>query len=247
MPHPSGKAGGFPTTAVSQVLAVRSTEPAVRAAALRILAHAYLGPVYKYTRLKWHKGEDEARDITQSFFATALEQDTFAAYEPAKARFRTFLRVCLDRFISNDNRARRAQKRGGDLQFAPLDFDAVEREVARAPAAALPSAEDYFHQEWLRELTRASVEALREELAAKQKFVHFHVFERLDLTDDEGARPAYADLAAELGLSVTDVTNRLTYARRAFRRVVLQKLRELTATEEEFEEEAKALLGVEGA
>lgn len=235
--------GGFPTTALSQVVAIRSDDPMVREAALRVLAATYLGPVYKYTRLAWKKPEEEARDITQEFFAAALERDFFAAYDPARARFRTFLRVCLDRFISNRIRAENAEKRGGGAVVASLDFAMMERELATAPQGALPSAEDYFRQEWMRALTQGAVQALREELEAKRKLVHFHVFERLDLV--EGERPSYADLGVELGLSTSDVTNRLTFARSAFRRIVLQKLRELTASDDEFREEARAVLGVD--
>jgi hypothetical protein len=70
------------------------------------------------------------------------------------------------------------------------------------------------------------------------------VFERYDLHPEGTARPSYADVAAELGIAVTDVTNRLSFARREFRRLVLDKLREITATDEEFRSEAFAVLGL---
>jgi hypothetical protein len=52
-------------------------------------------------------------------------------------------------------------------------------------------------------------------------------------------------LAQEFGLDQTTVTNYLAAARRDFRRLVLEKVREITATEEEFRNEARSLLGVE--
>jgi len=42
---------------------------------------------------------------------------------------------------------------------------------------------------------------------------------------------------------VTDVTNALAWARREFRRIALERLRELCATEEEFRREARAVFG----
>ena len=51
-------------------------------------------------------------------------------------------------------------------------------------------------------------------------------------------------LAAEFELPVTQVTNHLAWARREFRRIVLDRLREMTGSDEEFREEAKDLLGV---
>jgi hypothetical protein len=71
------------------------------------------------------------------------------------------------------------------------------------------------------------------------------VFERYVLDDDPGGRPSYAAVSAELGLKVTDVTNYLAWSRREFRRLLLEKLREITATEEEFRAEARAVLGIE--
>ena len=40
-----------------------------------------------------------------------LEKDFLAGYDPGKARFRTFLRVCLDRFVANDFQAQARVKR----------------------------------------------------------------------------------------------------------------------------------------
>jgi len=41
------------------------------------------------------------------------------------------------------------------------------------------------------------------------------------------------------------VTNYLAFARREFRRIALERLREMAASDEEFRREARALLGVE--
>jgi RNA polymerase sigma factor (sigma-70 family) len=236
--------GGFPTTAVSQVLAIKSDDPAVRARSFDVLTHAYYKPVYKYTRLRWSKSEEEAREITQDFFTAALERGTFVRYEPDLARFRTYLRVCLDRFISKRHRAGRALKRGGATPIVSFDFEGVERELAESPADPALSAEDYFDVEWTRHLLGTAVDTLKNECLRKKRNVHFNVFERLDLNADASARPSYADVAAELGIGVSDVNNRLAWTRREFRRIVLDKLRELTATEEEFKSEAQAVLGI---
>lgn len=235
----------FPTTAVSQVLAIRSENPAVRARSFDVLTHAYYKPVYKYTRFRWNKSEDEAREITQDFFAAALERGTFARYEPDQARFRTYLRVCLDRFISKRHRAGRALKRGGATAIVSFDFEGIERELAEAPRDPELTAEDYFDIEWTRHLLGTAVDALRDECMRKGRSVHFSVFERLDLNAEAGERPSYAAVATELGVGVGDVNNRLAWARREFRRIVLDKLRELTATEEEFKSEAQAVLGIQ--
>ena len=52
------------------------------------------------------------------------------------------------------------------------------------------------------------------------------------------------ELGRELGLPVTQVTNHLAAMRRELRREVLDALRALTASDEEFRAEARDLLGV---
>jgi hypothetical protein len=81
---------------------------------------------------------------------------------------------------------------------------------------------------------------LRDECASAGKAQHFALLEQYDLGD---ARPSYAELAERFGIAVTDVTNRLFRVRRELRRIVLEVLRELTVSEEEYREEARALLG----
>jgi hypothetical protein len=71
----------------------------------------------------------------------------------------------------------------------------------------------------------------------------FSVFEKYDLIEDRNQRPTYADIAGELHITPTTVTNHLAAMRRQFRRIVLERLRDLTTSEEEFEAEAKRLLG----
>jgi hypothetical protein len=45
-------------------------------------------------------------------------------------------------------------------------------------------------------------------------------------------------------LKSSDVTNYLAHARRELRRIVLEQLREMTGSEEEFKQEAETLLGL---
>jgi hypothetical protein len=76
----------------------------------------------------------------------------------------------------------------------------------------------------------------------KQK--HFRLFEIHDIENSDTKPPTYADLAEQFGIATTDVTNYLAFARREFRRISLEKLREMTGSEDEFRREARALLGV---
>ena len=57
--------------------------------------------------------------------------------------------------------------------------------------------------------------------------------------------PVARDANARLGVTESKVTNDPSAARRRFRVIVLETLREVTASEEEFRAEARAVLGVD--
>jgi RNA polymerase sigma factor (sigma-70 family) len=237
----------FPMTRWSVIQATRSEDTSERSRALEILAAVYWKPVYKYIRIKWGKSNEEAKDLTQGFFAKALEKEFFQGYDPAKARFRTFLRTCLDGFIANENKAANRIKRGGQAVIMSLDFESAEGELKHAEIPDPETLDDFFEREWIRSLFSVAIESLRTECALKGKEVHFQIFQRYDLDEEAGEKTSYEHLAAEFKTSVSNVTNYLAYARREFRRIVLEKLREMTATDEEFQSEARAVLGVEVA
>ncbi|HWI18121.1 MAG TPA: hypothetical protein VNT81_10265, partial [Vicinamibacterales bacterium] len=68
-------------------------------------------------------------------------------------------------------------------------------------------------------------------------------FSRYDLVDEGEARPKYTEIAQALNLTAATVTNHLAAMRKRFRQIVLENLRELTSSEEEWEAEAARLLG----
>jgi DNA-directed RNA polymerase specialized sigma24 family protein len=234
----------FPKTRHSVVLAVRSPDPEARTRALETLSDAYWRPVYHHVRLRWGLRDHEAEDLAQGFFAAALEKGWLARFEPARGRFRSYLLACLDAFVANERRAAGRMKRGGSVSFVPLedsDEDGTTRERAIADGTDL---EAEFQREWVRSLFALAVDALRARCAGTGRAVAFALFERYDLEGaDSPDRPRYAQLADEFALPVTQVTNHLHWARRELRAIVLDKLREITASEEEYRAEAKALLG----
>ncbi len=233
----------FPVTNHSAIIAARSDDQIVRRRAFDTILTSYWKPAYKYIRLKWQADNEDAKDLTQGFFANAFEKNHFARYDASKASFQTFLRTCLDGFIANERKAGQRLKRGGDMAHYQIDFVAAEHELALHTSANDLSPEDYFHREWVRWMFTLAVEALRRRCEESGRMVHFQLFERYDLSDD--ANVSYASLAKEFDLDSVTVNNYLAAARRDFRRIVLEKLREITATDEEFRAEARSLLGVD--
>lgn len=233
----------FPVTRLSVVERTRSRDAEVRRVALDAIIEAYWKPAYKYLRMKWSLAPDEASDLTQEFFTTALEKDVVEKYDPARSRFRTYLRICLDGFASNARKAERRLKRGGGVTLVPLDFQTAEGEIATREPAVDADVDELFYREWVRALLERSVADLRRAADASGRAVMFEVFARYDLVDDDDARPTYAEMARALGLTAATVTNHLAAMRKQFRTILLERLRELTSSEEEWEAEAAKLLG----
>jgi DNA-directed RNA polymerase specialized sigma24 family protein len=233
---------GFPATRVSLLAGIGSDSAPDRQRALERVIDAYWRPVYKYVRLKWKLGNEDAQDSTQGFFAAATEKDYLAAFDSTKGRFRTFLRVCVDRFVSKAASAEKSAKRGGGAEKLPLDFESAERELMTS--GGIDDVERWFEREWARSIFAGATEQLRKR-AHEQPLgaVRLQVFERYDLAEPD-QRPSYAKLAQDLGIKPTDVTNHLAAVRRELRALVLETLRDVTATDEEFRSEARALLGV---
>jgi DNA-directed RNA polymerase specialized sigma24 family protein len=236
----------FPLTRRSIVAAAGDADPEVRRQAWDVLVASYWRPVYKVLRVRWGLDREDAEDATQEFFASALVKGTFERYDSTKARFRTYLRTCLDGFAANERKAARRLKRGGGQTALSLDFAGAEEELGRFGAGEELDVEEYFHREWVRALFGLAVDDLRRWSEATGRTVHFRLFERYDLEgSDAPERPTYAELAAETRLPATQVTNFLAAARREFRRLVLERLRELTGSEREFRDEARLILGVD--
>jgi RNA polymerase sigma factor (sigma-70 family) len=234
---------GFPVTRLSVVERTRSGNAETRRVALAAIIEAYWKPAYKYLRVKWALDPDAAADLTQEFFTSTLEKEVIGRYDPARARFRTYLRLCLDGFAGNARKAEGRLKRGGGVTLVPLDFETAEGEMRTHEPAVGADVDEMFYREWIRALLERSVADLERFARDAERPIMFDVFARYDLLDDADARPTYTDIARALNLTPATVTNHLAAMRREFRKIVLARLRELTSSEEEWEAEAARLLG----
>ena len=216
-----------------------------RARARDALAAVYWAPIYTHIRLANGAEREDAEDLTQGFFMEAIRRDLFARYEPERARFRTYVRACVDTFVANARKAERRLKRGGGLRAIPIDVADVEKRLTSDSGGAA-DPDRVFQREWVRSVLATAVSRLRERYLARGKQTHLALFERYDIAPEaSGAPPTYAELAAELGVTTFQVTNWLSSTRRDFRAIVLETLRDLTGNDEEFRAEARALLGVD--
>ncbi|PYR95131.1 MAG: hypothetical protein DMF84_02065 [Acidobacteria bacterium] len=240
----AGHPDAFPLTRHSVVRAIASADPEARAQAYDAIIRSYWRPVYAYIRMRWRRDPADAQDLTQEFFTRAFEKEYLARYDASKARFRTFVRTCLEAFLSKDYDAAHRRKRGGGARIESLDFARADADLAAHLRSDAGDPESWFRREWTRALFADAVARLHAECDAAGRPQAFEAFVRYDIDGpDAPVRPTYAALARDLGMSVTDVTNQLAWARRTFRAGVLDAIRAFCATDEEFRAEARDLLG----
>lgn len=228
-------------TSLTMLSGFDSSDQSVRQDSLETLTRYYWKPVYKYFRLKWKQSNEQAKDLTQSFFASLLDSSTLQKYDPQTSSFRHYLKVCADRFANNNDRDQKRLKRGGGIKIGSLDFDVAESELDQASTLA-QEPEDVFHIEWLRNLVDISLTELRSTLEAKGKQVEFELFHMRDVEPTDGANvPQYVELAERFSIPVTQVNNFLAGTRRLFRQIVRQNIRNMATSHEEYESELTVL------
>lgn len=221
-----GPHGRFPETHRSALEQIRDPNPDLRRLGEEAIVTAYWKPVYKYIRIRWREQNEGAKDLTQSFFAKALTASTLADYDPAKSAFRTFIRLCVDRFVLKTRQHDSRKKRSADS-------DPIDESI---PATEL-DPEELFHREWIRQVLEASVLDLK----SKVREEVWRAFELYDLAED--GKPSYREVAESLHVPVTQITNYLAAARRELRQIVLTRIRSLTASDTEYRDEVRAVLG----
>ena len=130
---------------------------------------------------------EDARDLTQEFFATLLEKGYLADADPDRGRFRSFLLTAVSRFAAKEHDKAAAQKRGGGRRLLSLDFDDGEARYQREPSHDW-TPERIFERRWALTLLDRTLAQLRQEHAAAGKLPLFDAL-KVFLTGEAGAPP----------------------------------------------------------
>ena len=226
------------TTRWSLVLTAGLGSGAEAREALSALIEAYWYPLYAFIRRRGYPAE-EAYDLTQSFFASLLEKSGFAAADPARGRFRSWLLASVSHFLSNARDYSQAQKRGGQVHTLRIDGEAAEGRYRLEPAHE-ETPERLFERQWTLALLARVFDALRHEWAGAGKGA---LFERLKgcLTGEKN--PAtYQQVADGLGMTEGAVKVAAHRLRRRFRELLEAEVAQTVERPEEVEEELRHLL-----
>src|SRR5262245_42708068 len=185
------RAGRFPTTQWNLVLLAGQGFSPESQEALATLCRTYWYPLYAFVRRQGYSPE-EAKDLTQGFFARLLEKRYLRDYQRERGRFRSFLLASLKHFLANERDWDRAQKRGGGVSSLSLEalIETGEHRYSLEPRSNL-TPEKIFERQWALTILDHVLLRLSEDSDEFDRLKGF-------LIGDE-ARIPYRQLADDLG------------------------------------------------
>lgn len=230
--------GWFKTTHWTVVLDAGRADTADTGAALAQLCQAYWSPLYSYIRRLGHD-QEEAKDLTQEFFARLLEKQWLAQADPQRGKFRSFLLSAVRHFLANEKRRDKAVKRGGRNTIVSLD-DTAENLYESAAATSDLTPEKLYERRWALSLFELALGRLRESYSVSGKGA---VYEALkDFLSAEPGEGDYARIGSQLEMSTGAVSAAVHRLRQRYRELIREEIAQTVSTPAELEDEMRSLL-----
>ena len=214
-----------------------SNEQGKNSALLGLLLKRYWKPVYCYLRRKGYNNE-QAKDLTQGFFyEVVLGRQLIEKAERSKGRFRSYLLVALNNYISAVHASQTAQKRVPEGRLVPLDMTDPPN-FSRIVGNYTP--EQSFDYAWVSALLEQVLEDVETKCYKDGKTVHWYVFrERVLVPITEGINPpALPEICHKYDIESPRVaSNMIITVKRRFQAVLQQRLRETVTSDGQMEDE----------
>lgn len=232
-------AGAFITTRWSVVLDAQGESPAAQAA-LEELCRTYWRPIYGFVRREG-VGPEEAKDLTQGFFALLLVRRDFDAVRKEKGRLRSYLLISLKHFLTNEHERAMAIKRGEGQRLVALD-QLCEDERSGFEPADTSSPDQIYERRWALALLNQVLIRLGEEYRTARNAV---LFERLKtLLTDEPDRPSQTQIANELAMTENAVNQAFHRLRERYRKLLREEIAHTVMAPGDIEDELRHLVAV---
>jgi DNA-directed RNA polymerase specialized sigma24 family protein len=235
------KAGraGFPVTRWSVLDAAADGDTHAAGEALEGLCRDYWYPLYAFARRSGHSAED-AKDLTQGFFAVLLDKGWLGDVDHRKGKLRTFLLTAFRRFMAKEWRRMQAEMRGGRVTIVPLDNEGAENRYAAA-RMEMP-AEEVFDRQWALTLMEQTIGGLQAEFAQAGRADQFELLKGTLMAARGGID--YAALAGPLSMNEGAVRVAVHRLRKRFRALFREEVERTLAEGENVEEELRYLARV---
>ena len=161
----------------------------------------------------------------------------------ASGRFRSFLLTAFKRFVTNEQKKARTQKRGGGSPLVELDALEAEERYALEPAN-VKSADKLFERRRAMTLLARVVGRMESEQAEAGNTETFMALK--EFLQGSGRGTPYAELATQLGVSENVVKVTVHRLRKRYRELLNDEIANTVSSREEIEEERRHLFDVMG-
>jgi len=232
-------AAQFTSTHWSVVVEAQGESPAA-GEALEKLCCIYWRPIYSFVQ-RQGIGPEEAKDITQAFFADLLEHKSLTAVRKEKGRFRSYLLGALKHFLADERRRAMAIKRGKGQRPIPLEELSSEEGIEIEPADPV-TAEQIYERRWASTVLEHVLSRSKDEYRAAGNAALFDSLKQL-LPDEPGA-PSQADIAAQLGMTENAVRQAFHRFRQRYQSLLREEIAHTVATPGDVEDELRHLIAV---
>jgi RNA polymerase sigma-70 factor (ECF subfamily) len=231
----------FATTHWSVVLAAQGSTPAAQEA-LDKLCSTYWRPIYGFVRRRG-VGPEEAKDLTQGFFAVLLERRDLNKVRQEKGRLRSYLLTSLKHFLKDERNRAMAIKRGKGQSLIPLDAVSERECIGFEPSETL-SADQIYERRWAISLLDQVLARLGDEYRAAGP-ASAGLFDRLQRPlSDEPDPPSPADIAREFGMTESAVRQASYRLRQRYRQLLREEIAHTVMLPADIDDELNHLVGV---
>lgn len=231
----------FTTTHWSVVLEAQG-ESAAAQQALEKLCGTYWRPIYGFVR-RQGIGAEEAKDLTQGFFAMLLERRDLNAVRQEKGRLRSYLLTSLKHFLANERNRAMAIKRGAGQQLIPLQDLRQRERIGFEPTETLP-ADQIYESRWALSLLDQAMARLGEEYRAAGP-ASAGLFDRLQKSlTNEPDRLSPSETAREFGMTESAVRQASHRLRLRYRQLLREEIAHTVMAAGDIEDELRHLVAV---
>ncbi len=229
----------FTTTHWSVVLEAQGESPAAQEA-LEKLCRTYWRPIYGFIRRRGVDPE-EAKDLTQGFFALLLERRDLDAVRQEKGRLRSYLLTSLKHFLTNERNREMASKRGASQHLIPLE-DLRDRERIGFETSETLAADQIYERRWALSVLDQVLARLEEDYRASG---NVQLFDRLQKSlTGEPDRVSPADTARELGTTESAVRQASYRLRLRYRQLLREEIAHTVMAPRDIDDELRHLVAV---
>lgn len=226
----------FATTQWTKVLSAQGDSEEA-CGALADLCEFYYAPVHSFI-LRKIGDREQAKDLTQAFFAHVLEHSPFNNLDPQRARFRTYLLGAVKHFLNNQHRKAHRLKRGGGK--SPERLTQLDHEPAATPDAV--TDESTFDYEWALHLIGRVLSQVETDYRHRKQTEQFEVLKPWLIGQTETL--VQSDAARRLGMTEGAVKVAIHRLRHRFREQTKVAIAQTLGPEETVGSELNYLLQV---